>query len=609
MPDTGDTKLSNLMDTGSLDTGDLIYAVVQPFDTGSGRRVQLGNLITSFPGSAQQDTGYFLSDTGQFLSDTGFALSDTGRFLSDSGFALSDTGFALSDTGQFLSDTGFALSDTGFALSDTGFALSDTGQFLSDTGRFLSDSGFDASSTAATSTLAFRGTSGMVVKAQSTDTGLSYLVGADSAPTTNISPQFIMYGKGHASWPGEAFFTAVTANIVSKGRPGNLNFESQVVVRRYFMAGVRTNLVLDTGGWDANGVPVADAPIHVFTPTGSLGDDPQVPGVGANATYNPTVVIEGNVSGGTYFSTQYLCNDSGIYTDVHGNPDNSRQFFNEYNHGTGIAQLQAANGVNAPNTVLAYDYQDVFMAGKTTRNTGVVGYEMRGNGSAHFTADGTYPLYLNRLTDDGVLIHFAQANTIEGNIDVVGTTVALNGAHLARWTQMSDDTRLPRGTLVSTVNEMVEWRGLKYFDYEKQENVVTESSLPKDVYENDTGNILIYVTEMGFERTAKIVSLPNEQLTKSILCDTKDDPLISGVVDHYDEDGDLVIAEVGDFIIRIHGDYTVKSGDLVASYRKGCAYPQGDAVVRSHTVAKVLSDHKTEIYEDGSYTVPCLLKL
>jgi hypothetical protein len=189
-----DSKLTDLTQLASLDTGDLIYIAKITAggagDTGESRSVNVGTML----GGYLSDTGPFLSDTGPYVTDTGRfsaggASVDTGKFISDSGgnlggAAYQDTGYWLSDTGQFtfgssvdtgkfiadsgvsalayallddtgqttmratlglggaaVQDTGYWLSDTGFALSDTGFALSDTGRFLSDTGKIIADSG------------------------------------------------------------------------------------------------------------------------------------------------------------------------------------------------------------------------------------------------------------------------------------------------------------------------------------------------------------------------------------------------------------------------------------------------------------------------------------
>jgi hypothetical protein len=39
----------------------------------------------------------------------------------------------------------------------------------------------------------------------------------------------------------------------------------------------------------------------------------------------------------------------------------------------------------------------------------------------------------------------------------------------------------------------------------------------------------------------------------------------------------------------------------------GTAKPQGDDIVRSKTIAKVISTEITCTYDDGSYCVPCVL--
>jgi hypothetical protein len=188
-------------------------------------------------------------------------------------------------------------------------------------------------------------------------------------------------------------------------------------------------------------------------------------------------------------------------------------------------------------------------------------------------ADGLgAPLLLNRQGSDGTLIQFRQANTTEGTISVSGTTVSYNGGHLARWSQLLDNSKdesILKGTVLSNLDEMCVW---------EKDGVVAE----------------------------------NEQLNKMKVSDVEGDTNVAGVFVNWttDEDynsDDMNIAMTGDMIIRIAEGVTVQRGDLLMSAGDGTAKPQGDDIVRSKTIAKVTSTNITCTYADGSYCVPCVL--
>jgi hypothetical protein len=187
------------------------------------------------------------------------------------------------------------------------------------------------------------------------------------------------------------------------------------------------------------------------------------------------------------------------------------------------------------------------------------------DGRGEFSVDGTTPLFVNRA-QDGTLVSFRSAGTGEGSISVSGTTVSFNGGHLARWSRLTDnskDTSIVKGTVMTNLDEMVEW---------------------------------------GDE--------DNEQLNKMAVSSVEGDANVAGVFVNWDEDddwNDMNIAMTGDMVIRIASGTTVARGDLLMSAGDGTAKPQGDDIVRSKTIAKVTSTHVSHTYDDGSYLVPCVL--
>ena len=182
--------------------------------------------------------------------------------------------------------------------------------------------------------------------------------------------------------------------------------------------------------------------------------------------------------------------------------------------------------------------------------------------------DGDQLMLLNRLTNDGTLVSFAQNGTLEGVITVSGGTVSYNGGHLARWSQLAggaERTEILRGSVLSNLDEMCEWG------------------------EED-----------------------NEQLNRMKVSDAEGDVNVSGVFQAWDDDddtytNDFYCAMTGDFVIRIAQGTTVARGDLLMSAGDGTAKPQDDDIVRSKTIAKVTSTTVSTTYADGSYCVPCVL--
>jgi hypothetical protein len=228
------------------------------------------------------------------------------------------------------------------------------------------------------------------------------------------------------------------------------------------------------------------------------------------------------------------------------------------------------------------------LVGRTSLGVTVTGIKLAQNGVGYYTTANDYCLYLNRQSSDGNLVLFAQANTVEGNISVSGSTVSYNGGHLARWSRLADDskdTSIVKGTVMTNLDAMVEWPHDAVAEVLDEEgNVVTEA---KDAYTED-----------------------NEQLNKMAVSSVEGDPNVAGVFVNWDESddfNDMNIAMTGDMVIRIAQGTTVARGDLLMSAGDGTAKPQGDDIVRSKTIAKVTSTHVSHTYDDGSYLVPCVL--
>jgi hypothetical protein len=212
-----------------------------------------------------------------------------------------------------------------------------------------------------------------------------------------------------------------------------------------------------------------------------------------------------------------------------------------------------------------------FLVGKPNASASLTGFEARSTGFTVIVVEGE-PLHVERKASDGILIRFRQDGATEGNISVSGTTVSYNGGHLARWSQLADNTRdetILKGTVMTNLDQMAEW-------------------------------------------TTDGVTEDNEQLNCMAVSSVEGDPNVAGVFVNWDNDDDVYtndmnIAMTGDMIIRIAAGTTVARGNLLMSAGDGTAKPQGDDIVRSKTIAKVTSTHVTCTYDDGSYCVPCVL--
>lgn len=203
-----------------------------------------------------------------------------------------------------------------------------------------------------------------------------------------------------------------------------------------------------------------------------------------------------------------------------------------------------------------------------TNSLSDTGARIRSGGNSHlFSSYSDQVLLVNRAGTDGSLITFYAQGNAEGSISVSGTTVSYNGGHLSRWSRLTDnskDTSIVKGTVMTNLDEMVEW---------------------------------------GDEA--------NEQLNKMAVSSVEGDANVAGVFVNWDDDddefNDMNIAMTGDMVIRIAQGTTVQRGDLLMSAGDGTAKPQGDDIVRSKTIAKVTSTHVSHTYDDGSYLVPCVL--
>jgi len=314
----------------------------------------------------------------------------------------------------------------------------------------------------------------------------------------------------------------------------------------------------------------------------------------------------------------------------------------EYGINSGVHIWSTASSGTSGNTATLTERARItsggdLLVGKTSTTFGTAGGYISSLGQGVFTVSNDQVLALNRITNDGKLIGFHQDGTEEGNISVSGNTVSYNAFTGGHWTQLQEgrgyNPDIPRGTVMSSIGEMSVWKSVIWTEttehpavpavdaveavLDEEGNVVepaieavegkdawTESSTHREFY---LGNLDIGATfeEDGFTKT--VVDDGNERLPKVKISNVVGDKAVYGVFQTWDEAQDMLITSLGAFVVRIAAGVTVQIGDLLESNGDGCAKVQDDDVIRSKTIGKVTSTVATATYDDGSYTVPCVI--
>jgi len=237
------------------------------------------------------------------------------------------------------------------------------------------------------------------------------------------------------------------------------------------------------------------------------------------------------------------------------------------------------------------------------------------------TADGQAGYRVNRLTSDGTLMNFAQNGTTEGDITVSGSTVSYNGFTGTHWSRLSDNSKptILKGTVLEALDEMMDW-----YQVEMEINSFDENKNPitmphKESYALQEGQSVGDVITYNFEGTdyqATIIKEGDVKHTKCKVSDTANSKRVYGVFFSWDNDddtvNDLLVAQVGTYVIRINSSATVQAGDFLVSNGDGTAIPLSEDTpwtvgLAKTIIGKVLSTTKIETYADGSYIVPCSL--
>ena len=182
--------------------------------------------------------------------------------------------------------------------------------------------------------------------------------------------------------------------------------------------------------------------------------------------------------------------------------------------------------------------------------------------------NGPYPIGVKSLsnpTSQGLVGFFDYTNASQGSISISGTTVSYNSFMGSHWSQLSDNSKpeILKGTVLEAIDELCEW-------------------------ENEV----------------------NDRLAKIKISNTVESKNVYGIFldwDNMDKLNDMYVAAVGAGFVRVNSNSIVSMGDLLQSNGDGTAKVQSDDIMRSSTIAKVVSTNKIETYEDGSYLIAATL--
>ena len=241
-----------------------------------------------------------------------------------------------------------------------------------------------------------------------------------------------------------------------------------------------------------------------------------------------------------------------------------------------------------------------------------VGGQIETAGTASFNRSGFVTMFVQRRDSDGALVDFVQDGTTEGSISVSGSTVSYNGFTGTHWSRLADNSKptILKGTILESLDEMMDWYQVHFtIQEEGKDDVQMEKSYVLQDGES-VGDIITYNYE-GTDYQATIVKENDVKHSKAKISDTSESKAVYGVFVDWDNDDDTVndmyVAQTGTFVVRMNSAETVSKGDLIQSNGDGTGKVQADDIIRSSTVAKVLSTTKIETYSDGSYIVPCSL--
>jgi hypothetical protein len=207
-------------------------------------------------------------------------------------------------------------------------------------------------------------------------------------------------------------------------------------------------------------------------------------------TTTPNGILELKSSGNTnFFITAGNTSASQV---VLGDPDDIDVGKIAYSHNVNAMEFV----VNASER-MRIDNSGAVVIGKTAQDTTTAGLELLPSGILVATR-ADVPLFINRLSTDGILVLLQQDNTTEGTISVSGTTVSYNGFTGTHWSRFQDNSTptILKGTVLETLDEMCDWYNLE-FDVTTQDaegnDVTTPQKIPHVLTDSQSnGDVITY---------------------------------------------------------------------------------------------------------------------
>jgi len=364
------------------------------------------------------------------------------------------------------------------------------------------------------------------------------------------------------------------------------------------------NCLIVDGSGDKVGIgeDVPEGKLHVFTGDASVGPNAKA----------DELIVEGSAHSGISILSGNS-SDGSIYFGDSGD-DNIGQI--AYAHNGNLMQFIT----NASEAMRITSNGDL-LVGKTSAGSSVQGIEAIGaNGDFGATRTNAVPMVVNRLGNDGDLVLLRHATSTEGTIAVSGSTVSYNGFTGTHWSRLADNSKptILKGTILESLDAMVDWYQIKFTVTDKEakdENGDLKTYEFKEDYAlkdgESVGDVITH-THDGVDLPATIEKEKDIKHAQCKVSDSAESKSVYGAFVDWDNDSmdtvnDILVAQVGTFVIRVHKDETVAKGDLIQSKGDGTGKVQADDIIRASTVAKVLSTTKIETYSDGSYIVPCSL--
>jgi len=421
-------------------------------------------------------------------------------------------------------------------------------------------------------------------------------VDGDSSITADTDDQIDIKIGGSDIISATASAFTVNSGVVFNENSASVDF-------RVESNGDENCLIVDGSGDRVGiGIAVPEAKLHIFDGDAS---------VGPNANGDELVVEDNDNCGISILSS----NDAygSIFFGDSGDDDIGQIRYDHTNNNMSfIANAAEAMRINNAGALLI---------GKTTAGSSVQGIEAAApNGDLAATRTDALPFLVNRLGNDGELILLRHANSTEGTISVSGSTVSYGGFTGTHWSRLADNSKptILKGTILESLDAMVDWYQIKFTVTDKEskdENGDFKTYEFKEDYALKDGESVGDVITHTHDGVDLPATIEKEQDIKHAQCkvsNSAESKSVYGAFVAWDNDStdtvnDILVAQVGTFVIRVHKDETVAKGDLIQSKGDGTGKVQADDIIRASTVAKVLSTTKIETYSDGSYIVPCSL--